>query len=1154
MSPSSWLSWPLSSGHARRGQRRYSAARPKKARLFLEQLESRVTPSYGLSTLGIFNGTNGEEPYAGVIMDSSGDLYGTTYEGGASGDGTVFELAKGSGAITTLASFDGSNGADPLAGLIMDSSGNLYGTTDQGGPTWNPSAGVYGDGTVFELAKGSSTITTLASFNGTNGEDPHAGVIMDSSGNLYSTTYEGGASGDGTVFELAKGSSTITTLASFNGTNGEDPYAGVIMDSSGNLYGTTERGGAHADGTVFELAKGSGTITTVASFNASNGAYPTAGLIMDSSGNLYGTAYEGGADDDGTVFELAKGSSTITSLASFAGENGAGPEAALIMDSSGNLYGTSAGTVFEVLPHTPALSWTPAPVTFTYGTALSSAQLDASATDSVTGAAVAGTFVYTPAAGTILHAGNQTLSVTFTPTDRTDYSPITTEVLLAVGQATPVLTWSTPASITYGKPLSGTQLDAIAADPNTGSHLSGTFAYTPGTGTILVRGSTVVNVTFTPTDTTDYTTAAAQVTLVVTPSYSIDDVAFNGSNGTSPIPGLIMDSSGNLYGTAYEGGADDDGTVFEVAKGSSTITALASFNGANGMSPEASLIMDSSGNLYGTTVAGGANGDGAVFELAKGSSTITTLASFNFTNGDGPTDSLIMDSSGNLYGTAGAGGAINDDDGTVFEVAKGSGTITTLASFNGANGELPVGGLIMDSSGNLYGTTYEGGASGDGTVFELASGSSTITALVSFNGTNGQHPEGDLILNSSGNLYGTTEYGGASSDGTVFELAKGSGTITTLTSFNGTNGAIPGAGLIMDSRGNLYGTTLEGGASDDGTVFEVGAGSGLITTMVSFGGSNGSAPSSALFMDSSGNFFGTTEQGGGASGDGTVFELPGAVTSPSTASFLKSDTTTQGNWINTYGTVGYNVINSGSSYPATLTVTPSNELSYTWTKSATAVQALEAAPGSGDSGRVAACWYSATSFTVDVDFTDGLMHDIELYLLDYNGGNARSEQIQFSNPNTSTVLSTQTASNFSGGVYYNWEVSGNVLITFTREAGSNAILNGLFIDPSTSTSSTAIVAGRGESLDSGAQPAVTNLASMAGIKAGGSLTLMGGVGSATSALTNNGLLNPLAGNTLTIGAAFAEWNLFSQPRQWIREPGRAFISGSFLFLKKAAPC
>ena len=285
---------------------------------------------------------------AALIMDSSGNLYGTTYGGGASNDGTIFELAHGSGTITTLASFNGTDGDEPKAALIMDSSGNLYGTNYGGG------AANYG--TVFELTHGSGTITTLASFDGKDGEDPYAGLIMDSSGNLYSTTSGGDAANDGTVFELAHGSGTITTLASFNGTDGEYPEAALVMDSSGNLYGTTEEGGASNGGTIFELAHGSQTITTLASFSGTEGKYPKAALVMDSSGNLYGTTYSGeGHLDDGTVFDLAHGSGTITRLAYFDGTDGDEPEAALIMDSSGNLYGTTYGggvsgdgTIFEL--------------------------------------------------------------------------------------------------------------------------------------------------------------------------------------------------------------------------------------------------------------------------------------------------------------------------------------------------------------------------------------------------------------------------------------------------------------------------------------------------------------------------------------------------------------------------------------------------------------------------------------------------------------------------------------------------------------------------------------------------------------------------------------------------------------------------------------
>jgi uncharacterized repeat protein (TIGR03803 family) len=601
----------------------------------VRQLESRLTPS--LTSLASFLAPGGFTPDAGLIMDTSGNLYGTASAGGAFGVGTVFELAHGSSTVTPLASFNDTNGANPYGGLIMDASGNLYGTTTVGGASQ--------DGTVFELAHGSGTISMLALFNYSDGANPQGGLVMDSSGNLYGTTRAGGANFAGTIFEVAKGSGTITTLASFNGTTG-GAVSGLVMDASGNLYGTTQSQGANSDGSVFELAHGSGTITTLASFNVANGGGPVADLIMDGSGNLYGTTTGGGANTYGTVFKLAQGSGTITTLASF----------------------------------------------------------------------------------------NQT-------------------------------------------------------------------------------------------------------------------------NGSEPASRLVMDQSGNLYGTTYIGGANGVGTVFEVVQGSGTITTLASFNVSNGQHPSGSLVRDSSGNLYATTTAGGLNDNGTVFEVAQGSGTITTLASFVY-NGQNTQGGLVMDGSGNLYGTASGGGAFAD--GTVFEVAQSSGTITALASFNGSNGASPYADLIMDSSGNLYGTAVSGGASGDGTVFELGKGGSTITALASFNGSNGANPYGGLVIDSSGNLYGTTSAGGAFSDGTVFELAKGSGTITTLASFNGTDGSGPLDSLVMDQSGNLFGTAETGGASGDGAVFELAKGSGTITALASFNGTNGAKPVGALVMDSSGNLYGTS--------------------------------------------------------------------------------------------------------------------------------------------------------------------------------------------------------------------------------------------------------------------------------------------------------
>src|SRR5439155_1279821 len=155
-----------------------------------------------------------------------------------------------------------------------------------------------------ELAQGSNTIANLASFLGSSsGANPAAMLVADQSGNLFGTTANGGASRDGTVFEVAAGSHTITTLASFYVSHGASPYADLVADSDGNLFGTTSSGGARGVCTVFEVAAGSHTITTLATFNGINGAYPYAGLVEDQSGNLFGTTLQGGVWNKGTVFE-----------------------------------------------------------------------------------------------------------------------------------------------------------------------------------------------------------------------------------------------------------------------------------------------------------------------------------------------------------------------------------------------------------------------------------------------------------------------------------------------------------------------------------------------------------------------------------------------------------------------------------------------------------------------------------------------------------------------------------------------------------------------------------------------------------------------------------------------------------------------------------
>ena len=344
--------------------------------------------------------------------------------------------------------------------------------------------------------------------------------------------------------------------------------------------------------------------------------------------------------------------------------------------------------------------------------------------------------------------------------------------------------------------------------------------------------------------------------------------------------------------TFYTDGTSGDGTVFEVAKTergyAKKPTTLVSFTGADGANPYGSLITDAAGDLFGTTYGGGVGNYGTVFEVAKTEGGYakkpTTLVSFNGYDGGVLQGSLITDAAGDLFGTTDEGGA---SAGTVFEIAKTkhgyAKSPTTIASFNGGDGQNPQGSLIADAAGDLFGTTALGGADNDGTVFEIAKTdggyASAPTTLVSFDGPNGQAPAGSLIADAAGDLFGTTFTGGADGNGTVFEIAKTEGGYasapTILVSFGVAGGpSQPSGSLIIDASGDLFGTTVAGGADGNGTVFEIaktdGGYAAAPTTLVSFDGANGSAPYGSLIADAAGDLFGTTSQGGT---DGTVFEI-----------------------------------------------------------------------------------------------------------------------------------------------------------------------------------------------------------------------------------------------------------------------------------------
>ena len=644
----------------------------------------------------------------------------------------------------------------------------------------------------------------------------------------------GGATSDITTFSAGAASTFASGLNAPNG---------LAFDSSGNLYVANS-----GDGTVSKV-DAEGEVSTFAS-----GFTDPVGLAFDTAGDLY-VSY---GENAGAIGQVTP-SGVVSVFADY--NTGLYYPDGLAFDSSGNLYAANWGwgTVTRLTP-------TGAATTLPY---------DFGGIDNATGLAFDGSgnlYVSNSYNGTVSKVSTGGVVTVFAAgfSFPAALAFDSSGNLYVVNAGNDTVSMVTPDGVMSTFVSSGLdQPDGLAFDSS-----GNLYVANAGNGTVteVPVVATVTPVTTTATVTDAPLTAAATLSTLA---------SFNGTNGAAPPGGLVEDSSGNLFGTTMAGGPAGGGTVFEVAAGSGVITTLASFNGANGAQPQGGLIEDSSGNLFDVTMAGGPAGGGTVFEVAAGSGVITTLASFNGTNGVAPQGGLVEDSSGNLFGTTIAGGLAGG--GTVFEVAAGSGVITTLASFNGTNGVAPQGGLVEDSSGNLFGTTMAGGPAGGGTVFEVAAGSGVITTLAFFNGINGAFPQGGLVEDSSGNLFGTTMAGGpAGGGGTVFEVAAGSGVITTLASFNGANGAQPQGGLIEDSSGNLFGTTMAGGPAGGGTVFEVPAGSDVIATLASFNGANGVVPQGGLLKDSSGNLFGVTAAGG-PGGGGTVFEVQVAHVTPPVA-------------------------------------------------------------------------------------------------------------------------------------------------------------------------------------------------------------------------------------------------------------------------------
>jgi len=602
--------------------------------------------------------SDGAYPDGGLIL-SGNTLYGTTYGGGSSADGTVFAVNTDGTSFATLHSFAGSDGIHVRAGLIL-SDNTLYGAAQHGG-SWAA-------GTVFKLNTDGTGFATLHNFIGGDGLYPDAGLAL--SGNtLYGTTAGGGSSGNGTVFAVNTDGTGFTNLFDFSGGNGDVPLAGLIL-SDNKLYGAASAGGSSDNGTVFTVGTDGTGFTTLYVFTAasaspptnSDGANPQAGLVL-SGGTLYGTASEGGRSGYGTVFKVSTGGTGFTTLYSFTdGSDGANPQGGLTLLGQ-SLYGTAFnggtsgyGTVFEV--HTNGTGFT---TLHSFG-------------------GYPGDGAH-PRAGLVLSRG----------------------ALYGVAAAGGGSGYGTVFKLSTGGRGFRTLHSFTGSDgayPAAGLLLSGTTLY----GAAYSGGSSGYGTVFKlNTDGTGFT-----------PLHN-----FNGGSDGAYLWAVLTLSGDTLYGTALDGGSSGNGTLFKVGADGTAFTVLHSFDFSDGAVPRGGLVL-SGGALYGTTRSGGGPGNGTVFEVNAEGTDLTTLYGFTSfiyanTNDDGATpDGALILSGNTLFGTASSGGI--SDAGTVFalQIQPPMITLEPVSQTVKAGGNVTLQAAATGVGTLTYQWRFDGGVLADG--------------------------------------------------------------------------------------------------------------------------------------------------------------------------------------------------------------------------------------------------------------------------------------------------------------------------------------------------------------------------------------------------------------------------------------------------------
>jgi len=700
---------------------------------------------------------------------------------------------------------------------IEAAGGKVVGMSSSGG---NKGYGIIYTHTVTTGTTNILTNTVASQGRTIYGAPAGSTLLRTRNGMLYGLTQYGGLFGLGSLYSYNPYTGKDSLMLSFNWVNGDQPQGALMLASNGLMYGTTLYGGSYGGGVLFSFDPVTGHDSVLVNLSDSTGNNPYyCKLVQAPNGLLYGMA-KGGSHGMGAVFYFNPVTGHDSIIVNFDSANGKNPFGGLILANNNMLYGMTtfggthdSGTIFSINPsnnqQTVLYNLGNSSGGLPYGSLMQASNGLLYGMTNTGGANNKGTLFY-------FNISTLTDSVLLNFNGTNGQNPNGDNTLI-----------QTPNGKLYGM---------TAAGGNATYPLGVLFSYDP-----VTKNDSIIE---------NFTAGLA-----------------GGASGSTPMDGLVADTTGAIYGLTERGGTYvNGGTLFSYIPATKTFSTLVNLGGSG--SNNGYLTQASNGYVYGMTSYGGIFSQGTLFRIDPNTGKDTIFHSFDFTDGAAPYGKLLQASDSNLYGTTAHGGVdLLHNYGTLFMFNPSTNVESAVLDFSSdpGGGEEPHGGLIQATDHLLYGMTMRSlNTGGYGVLYSfnpLIPHKDSVR--IQFADTNGANPLGPVMQANNNLLYGMTLLGGSRNKGVLFSYNTVTGTDSTLVNFNDTNGAYPFGGLIQSSANNyIYGMTSAGGTSHKGVILRLNPATKADTVVLNFNGSNGAFPISSLIQDSVGTLYGTTRYGG----------------------------------------------------------------------------------------------------------------------------------------------------------------------------------------------------------------------------------------------------------------------------------------------------